>query len=482
MRFTSEFNDPNKILFFDYNAIFDMDGCVRKWHQPVKKGVVIKPELEYEGGMTLPIAYYPSPDGKKIVCHYSCFNTPDVYPELAKHNALHLSCVAESTDGVNWSRPDLGLVEYRGSRKNNIVPHPDLEFKIVMDPYDKDPNRRYKGVALLWPKKGRFIEQERGKRCFCIAFSPDGLHWSDPKPLPQFLETGDTSGLSYDERRKLFLFTTRKRGYWLSEEYPSFYSRPVKKGMPDGRWVALTTSPDFENWSPLDNILVRDEKDEDGVDFYCACPFPYGNLYLGLLRRHHFWHGLMDTELVWSQDCLRWNRSYYRQPFLGWGDLGDPDWCFGDIINCKPIRCGDSIHFYYEGRNHVHGPHNVRNTPYAGAMDAVMGLSTLRVDGFCSVESGSFGGHLVTEPLPAAGKTLLMNARTAGSGFMRIELTDRDFKPLADQPLEFRGDSVEDPLRFGASARLPSTADGTVRLKIYMENAALFSLRRIANS
>jgi hypothetical protein len=75
-----------------------------------------------------------------------------------------------------------------------------------------------------------------------------------------------------------------------------------------------------------------------------------------------------------------------------------------------------------------------------------------------------------------------MNARTAGSGFMRIELTDRDFKPLADQPLEFRGDSVEDPLRFGASARLPSTADGTVRLKIYMENAALFSLRRIANS
>jgi hypothetical protein len=475
MRFTSEFNDPNKILFFDYDAIFDMDGCVRKWHQPVKKGVVIKPELEYEGGMTLPIAYYPSPDGKKIVCHYSCFNTPELHPKLAEQNALHLSCVAESTDGVNWSRPDLGLVEFRGSKKNNIVPDPDLEFKIVMDPYDKDPNRRYKGIALLWPKKGRFIEQERGKRCFCISYSPDGLHWSDPRPLPQFLETGDTSGLSYDERRKLFLFTTRMRGYWMSEEFPSFYSRPVKKGMPDGRWVALSTSPDFENWSPLDNILVRDPKDEDGVDFYCACPFPYGDLYLGLLRRHHFWHGTMDTELVWSKDCLRWNRSYYRQPFLGWGELGDADWCFGDIINCKPIRCGDALHFYYEGRNHVHGPHNVRNTPYAGAMDAVMGLSTLRLDGFCSIESGSFGGHLVTEPLPAAGKTLLMNARTTGNGSLSIELVDREFKPLAAKPMVFRGDAVAAPLRFGSKIKLPATPDGTVRLKMTLENAALYS-------
>jgi hypothetical protein len=246
--------------------------------------------------------------------------------------------------------------------------------------------------------------------------------------------------------------------------------------MPDGRWVALSTSPDFETWSPLDNILVRDPKDEDGVDFYCACPFPYGGLYLGLLRRHHFWHGTMDTELVWSQDCLRWNRSYYRQPFLGWGDLGDADWCFGDIINCKPIRSGNEILFYYEGRNHVHGPHNVRNTPKAGAMDAVMGLSALRLDGFCSIESGSFGGHLVTEPLPAAGKTLVMNARTVGSGSLTIELTDRDFKPLAAQPLVFRGDSVEEALRFGGGVKLPATPDGTVRLKMTLENAALYSL------
>ena len=30
-------------------------------------------------------------------------------------------CYAESHDGINWVRPDLGLVEYNGSSKNNII-------------------------------------------------------------------------------------------------------------------------------------------------------------------------------------------------------------------------------------------------------------------------------------------------------------------------------------------------------------------------
>ena len=30
-------------------------------------------------------------------------------------------CYAESSDGVHWERPDLGLVDYRGSGDNNIL-------------------------------------------------------------------------------------------------------------------------------------------------------------------------------------------------------------------------------------------------------------------------------------------------------------------------------------------------------------------------
>ena len=476
MTFQSEFNDPDKILFFDYAAVADMDGCVRKWHQPVKQGIVLRPERAYEGGMTLPVAAYPSPDGRTLICHYSCINSAARFPDLAKEKALHLSCIAESDDGLHWTRPELGRVAFRGSTRNNIAPLSDLEFKIVQDPHDPDPNRRYKAMALVWAGGESGIVLPRGKRCFASSFSADGLTWTPPRALPEFVETGDTSGLSYDERRRQFLFTTRKRGYWLSDAFPAFAARPVKKGMPDGRWVAVSASSDFETWTPLENILARDAKDEDGVEFYCACIFPYANLYLGLLRRFHAWHGLMDTELVWSLDGLRWNRSYYRQPFLGWGGLGEADWCFGDILNAKPVRRGGEILFLYEARNHVHAPHAVTGTPNADAMDACMGLATLRLDGFCSVEAGTMGGHLLTEPIPAAGRRLEMNARTVAGGVMRIDLVDAALHPLTPAPFVFAGDDTAAPLSFGGAARLPATPDGAVRLKIEMTNAALFSL------
>jgi hypothetical protein len=185
---------------------------------------------------------------------------------------------------------------------------------------------------------------------------------------------------------------------------------------------------------------------------------------------------MMDTELVWGNDCVRWNRSYYRQPFIGPGDLGEPDWCFGDLINCKPIRSGNELLFFYEGRNHVHGPHAVKGTANAGQMDAVMGVATLRVDGFASLEAGAYGGHLTTEALPAAGKRVIMNVRTVGGGYVSIELLDRRLQPLAKAATVIRGDETALELLFDGSARLPRTEDGAVVLRMYLENAAVYSL------
>ena len=35
---------------------------------------------------------------------------------------LGFQCVAESADGFHWSKPELGLIEFAGSTKNNILP------------------------------------------------------------------------------------------------------------------------------------------------------------------------------------------------------------------------------------------------------------------------------------------------------------------------------------------------------------------------
>src|SRR5438046_3429540 len=57
-------------------------------------------------------------------------------------------CYATSDDGLHWQKPDLGLIEYRGSRHNNIVDLPHVGVRpaggVLHDPDDPDPSRRFK--------------------------------------------------------------------------------------------------------------------------------------------------------------------------------------------------------------------------------------------------------------------------------------------------------------------------------------------------
>ena len=56
---------------------------------------------------------------------------------------------AESDDGVKWIKPNLGLVEYRGNKHNNLIqtdpaPLGFVNLKVLADPDDPNPERRYK--------------------------------------------------------------------------------------------------------------------------------------------------------------------------------------------------------------------------------------------------------------------------------------------------------------------------------------------------
>jgi len=476
MPFANEFYDPHKILFFDLDAVYDMDGMVQKWHSPEKHPGILAPALPWEGDMTLPVAVVPHHTEDKLLCFYRGHHHEKRFPELHALGLGSVGCLAESRAGFLWTRPELDGPRFTDGRRTNLIPVGGAPC-LVMDPHDPDPQRRYKGLSLRWPDEIRRIEDGRSRRCYFRATSPDGIHWSDPVPLDGFEETGDTQGLVWDERDRLFRFTTRKRGYWLSDAYPEFYKRPIKKRMPDGRWIAMSVSPDFETWSPLDNVLVRDPMDELGVDFYCACFFPYGPLYVGFLRRHHSWHGLMDTELVWSHDCLRWNRSWYRRAFLSWGELGEDDWCFGDVTNCKPVLADGQLLIYYETRNHVHAPHRKDTDWGLPGLDARMGVATLRPDGFVSLEAGRMGGSLVTESLPMAGKRVTANIRTVQAGIVEAHLLGADREPLPVDPLRFQGDELALPLCFGGKETLPAAPGGRLSLRLHLQNAALYNLR-----
>src|SRR6185437_2900040 len=61
-------------------------------------------------------------------------------------------CYAESEDGMHWNKPELGLVEFNGNRRNNIclIESDDVELtkvddflSVLYEPQDPAPSRRY---------------------------------------------------------------------------------------------------------------------------------------------------------------------------------------------------------------------------------------------------------------------------------------------------------------------------------------------------
>ena len=65
-----------------------------------------------------------------------------------------INLYATSRDGVHWEKPNLGLVEFQGSRNNNILPSENFVLTYY-DPNDPDPKKRYKKVVKREEAAGR---------------------------------------------------------------------------------------------------------------------------------------------------------------------------------------------------------------------------------------------------------------------------------------------------------------------------------------
>ena len=99
-------------------------------------------------------------------------------------------CLALSQDGLHWRRPNLGLVEWEGSRSNNILPWGENWMRrpnVILDPRDPDPNRRYKMT---------YVDVIGGLTAITKGYSADGIHWVKLRANP-ILELGGPG--SFDE-------------------------------------------------------------------------------------------------------------------------------------------------------------------------------------------------------------------------------------------------------------------------------------------
>ena len=103
------------------------------------------------------VVYTPNSGNKTWQLWYSNF--------IETSPRLDGTLYAQSSDGIEWTKPNLGLVSFENSLENNIVLAPTGGIGIFKDIYTANDAERFKAF-------GKF------EICGGTAVSPDGLNWS----------------------------------------------------------------------------------------------------------------------------------------------------------------------------------------------------------------------------------------------------------------------------------------------------------------
>src|SRR5688572_30642143 len=135
--------------FVDRHLIESMEGVTLTIGQPRPEEIVMTFENPWEGGSS---AAYPTviKDGKSYRMYYRGGARG---PQGLVKTGTEITCYAESSDGIHWVKPKLGLVPFEGNTANNIILAPDRRgfshnFTAMLDDRPGVPaGERYKGVG-----------------------------------------------------------------------------------------------------------------------------------------------------------------------------------------------------------------------------------------------------------------------------------------------------------------------------------------------
>ncbi len=453
---------PWRRLFLDAAVVEEHSGLARLFHETEKHpGPVVKADKPWEAESAISGPYTYGTilrDGAKFRLWYQFLN---------EGNQVGY---AESYDGVSWEKPELGLINFKGSTKNNIVVSAadvDATGGVCHNPSviklpGAEAGRRYS----LWGF-------DSGSGHARVAFSPDGLRW---KYAP--------------ETKKTALFTSSDVVNFFYDVYHSRFAATWKTRNRRGRAVGVAWAEEPLKWTkPVDGpVFVADDLDAEATQVYGMPVFPYQGLYIGLpwlYRARYFKFGKysipkmheaqedsprsVDVEFAWSWDLINWTRPCPRSLFIRRGEKGA--WDHGMIYTARaPVIRGDKLLFLYGGCASFHDDRNVR---------AAIGLASLRLDGFCSMRAGADEGWLITRREPFNEPAVRINAAARPDGFVLAEILNRRNKVVPGfsrrECVPFAGDAVNHRLEWktGPGAKKLDGAD--YKIRFILKNADLFS-------
>ncbi len=431
-----------ELLVDDY-LFASLNGVELKLHKPEARDVVLTCDAPCEGNIS---AYYTLfEDGGLFRAyyrgsHYDVAKKKDAHPQFA--------CYAESRDGLNWTKPELGLFEFAGSKANNIIwagkegTHNFAPFK------DDNPacaaEARYKALA-----GGDGLVDGKKKACLHAYHSADGIHWARTSETPVI-----TAG-AFDSQNLAFWDASRGeyRAYWR------IFTNKV-------RAIRTATSKDFLHWEHQADLAYGDAPAEH---LYTNAVRPYfraPHLMIAFPTRFQPKNQQVEPVFMTSRDAVNFRR--WEEPLIP--------------ITAPKDRDGNRSNYMARGLLQLPGQDkelSVYGTEaYYTGVGSRLRQFVYRVDGFVSASAGAAGGTLVGKPLIFAGSKLSLNVSSRGA--VRVKLEDAGGKPLPGFGFEdcgpITGDFIEHHVTWKGGS-LASLAGRPVRLGFELRDADLYSLQ-----
>lgn len=390
---------------------------------------------------------------------------------------------AESNDGIRWTKPELGLVEYGKSTKNNlVVPYNSVVGQVFVEPH-APADERYKMMVAIFPPDPKV------KRYLTLLSSPDGLRWTKPDrnvvPNGEFALDTQSQAFFDRDRESYVLFT--RMGPW--------------------RQVGRSESKNPFAFPPPVNVMRPDVPEQ--ADYYQAGVTKYeeaANAYFGLVPV--FFHpgdakgnpidgnppftvnyvknpitvvapDTLDLHLFTSNDSIQWERRGDHAPFIGLGVDGS-----FDSRSLYPgvgyAVVGPEIWLYYSAYDCTHIESLDGERPFEKFLGTIT-RATLRLDGFVAATAGHDGSEIVTKTVTFTGDHLELNVDCSAGGQMNVELQTAAGEPisgftLADSDRIYHN-NIRKLVTWKGKSDLSQLVGQPVRLKLTMRDCKLYALQ-----
>lgn len=487
--------------FFDSFLINEeLTTAQKRVHKPIRRGIILELDKPWEGKYNTffcPIFV----NGKWRMYYTSSLSTKEKY-----------ICYAESDDGQHWVRPALGIIDFCGSKDNNIIMDLDMLAKFDFSGFDNFSVFYDENPACQDDERYKMIAWWQGHAALIALFSADGIHFTKSKFITDEGEfdsqnrafwsrehnkyfcyfrgehepTEDVSIIdrSYSDKSANALFDPEK--FLLREPGAGTYSFV--------RDVRVMESVDFVNWSTPKRINYNGAE----CQMYNNVIFPYPrapHIFVGFTLRYverKAWTKNYD-ELCGREDRLArmkkmarlglaisdgifmvshdgYNFTKYDEALLPPPAESPEAFVYGDGTACPAL---------IEIPSDMPGADNEYMLILRESFRSSNGFNKLvkytsRLDGFVSLHAGGNEKEITTKEFTYNGSDLFANIQTSAHGYAYFTLKSDDEEYTS---VEVFGNSTDKRIRFENDDTVKHLCGKPVTLKISMLDCDVYSIR-----